>query len=61
MRFTFISALMAAYAFAQDVTSSDSTRVFDPLLEIFQQNHQEGQQGILDNLPKISFSEVSDQ
>ena len=61
MRFTFISALVAAHAFAQDVTSSDNTRVFDPLLEIFQQNHQEGQQDILDQLPRISFSEVSDQ
>ena len=61
MRFTFISALMAAYAFAQDVTSSDSTRVFDPLLEIFKQNHVKGHQDALDNLPRITFTEVSDQ
>ena len=61
MRFTFISALVAAHAFAQDVTSSDNTKVFDPLLEIFQHSHEEGQQDILDNLPRITFTEVSDQ
>ena len=62
MRFTFISAaLLATHAFAQDVTSTDNTKVFDPLLEIFQKNHEEGQQDILDNLPKITFTDVSDQ